>query len=655
VRTADAQSKRTATPVDFVTLRFATDPQVSPDGRRVAFVVHEPADLKTPDKLGDTNIWIVPSDGSAPARPFAVSPGANTRPQWSPDGKRLAFISERGEPIGEDTQRKPQLYIAGSDGGGEQALTAAPGGVIALAWSNDGSAIAFTARDGPSEEERRREKEKDDRIYVDREFKYARLFTISLSDRKVRQITNQDLEILSFTWSPDGAEIAAIAAPTPSPDDVLFNSKLIIIRRDSGEVTRTLSPAAAGDIVEWSPDGRTIYFHEFTPQRIANVPALVPAAGGEVRRLTDYAGTVWAAKWLPDSRRLVGEAIEGTRQHLVWIEVATGAVTRGQEAWNGWVCGCTLFNPVRFSVSRDGAIAYLRGTADNPPEIWISPASGQPKRLTGLNPQLADIRLGAMNEITWKNPKDGQTIYGLIILPPDYRPRQLYPTVVQVHGGPSWAWWMGWHGSWHEWGQLLASNGYAVLLPNPRGSVGRDWRFIESNREDWGGADLQDVLAGVDAVVEQRIADPERLGIGGWSYGGFMTAAAVTQTTRFKAAVVGAAVTNLFSFHGTTDITPSFLRNYFVDLPYRRRARYEARSPMGFVHNVTTPALVLHPAADVRVPVGQGMEFYQALKQLGVQTEMIIYPREPHILQERAHQLDLLTRVVGWYDRYLKR
>jgi dipeptidyl aminopeptidase/acylaminoacyl peptidase len=177
---------------------------------------------------------------------------------------------------------------------------------------------------------------------------------------------------------------------------------------------------------------------------------------------------------------------------------------------------------------------------------------------------------------------------------------------------------------------------------------------VEANRDDWGGGDFQDIMSGVDYLVDQKIADPARLGIGGWSYGGFMTSWAVTQTRRFKAAVVGAAVTNLFSFDGTTDITPSFLRNYFLNIPFKRRPAYDGHSAMTYLRRCRTPSLVLHGEADERVPVTQGWEFYNGLKMLGVPAEMVTYPREHHGFKERAHQIDLLTRVLAWYDKYLK-
>lgn len=204
------------------------------------------------------------------------------------------------------------------------------------------------------------------------------------------------------------------------------------------------------------------------------------------------------------------------------------------------------------------------------------------------------------------------------------------------------------------WAQMLASRGYVVFMPNPRGSTGQGWRFAEANRDDWGGGDFHDIMDGVDELVAQKIADPNRLGIGGASYGGYMTSWAVTQTNRFKAAVVGAAVTNLFSFDGNTDITPTFLRNYFLDLPFNRRADYDSHSAMTFLKNCHTPSLVLHGEADERVPTEQGWEFYNGLRMLGVPVEMVTYPREHHGFHERPHQIDSLQRILEWYDKYLR-
>lgn len=645
-----AEEKRAVTPEDLVDIRGVSDVQLSPDGKRVAFVVTEPAHPKKPEKPRDANIWLVPSDGSEPPRPFAASAKRDISPRWSPDSRYLAFLSNRGEPIGEEKEAKNQIYLLRTDGGEAEQLTRVKGGVESFEWSPDGTLIAFTVKDPLTEEELQKQKQRDDAIHVDHDYKYTRLWVVRLSDRQAEQVTKQDLHVTGFAWSPDGSELALTVSSTPRLDDVYWHSSLVVVRRLTGEVVRTLSKNVGGfgAGAEWSPDGQTIAFAEYTPNKIAYWPALVPAAGGSVRHLLkDYPGTIWAAKWAPDSNYLLAESNEGTKAKLLRIDTTTEAITKLAEV---------LVPGPGFSVSADGrTIAYLNQAGDAPADVWILTVGESPRRLTNLHPQLTSLRLGEVKEITWKNKKDGQSLSGVLITPPDFKPGQPYPTVVQVHGGPMWAWWTGWHGSWHEWGQLLASNGYVVFLPNPRGSTGQDWQFAEANRDDWGGMDFRDIMDGVDYLIEKKIADPERLGIGGWSYGGFMTSWAVTQTDRFKAAIVGAAVTNLFSFHGTTDVTPSFLRTYFLDIPFRRRAAYDNHSAMTFLQNCKTPALVLHGQADFRVPVGQGWEFYNGLKSLGVETEMVVYPREPHGIGERTHQLDLLKRVLAWYDKYLKK
>ena len=642
---AAAEEKRAVTPDELVDIRVVNNVQISPDGKRVAFVVTERANPKKPKEPRNTNIWVVPSDGSEAERPFVTSTKADNSPRWSPDGRFLAFLSDRGEPIGEEEKAKNQIYLIRTDGGEAAHLTEMEGGVQNFRWSRDGSMIAFTVTDPLTEEERKKRKDGYDEIHVDHNYKYARLWVVTLSDRKAELVTKQDLHVSEFDWSPDGSELALMVSSTPQLDDVYWHSSLVVIRRLTGELVHTLSARATGANLKWSPDGRTITFREFTPNRIAVWLALMPARGGSARYLLkDYRGTVLGVKWTPDSKHFVAGGLEGTLGKLLRIDTTTGTFSK-----------LTDLTPVRregFSISADGRnIAYLKGAGNAPRDVWILTQDQSPRKLTDIHPQVSSLRLGKVKEVTWKSKKDGRTIYGVLITPPDFKPGQSYPTVVQVHGGPMGAWWTGWLGG----AQLLASNGYVVFLPNPRGSTGQGWQFAEANRDDWGGGDFQDIMDGVDYLIEQEIADPDRLGIGGWSYGGFMTSWAVTQTDRFKAAVVGAAVTNLLSFNGTTDITPSFLRSYFLDIPFRRRAAYDNHSPMTFLQNSKTPSLVLHGQADKRVPVSQGWEFYNGLKALGVETEMVVYPREPHGLRERAHQVDLLKRILGWYDRHLKK
>ncbi|HVN79895.1 MAG TPA: S9 family peptidase, partial [Terriglobia bacterium] len=468
-------------------------------------------------------------------------------------------------------------------------------------------------------------------------------------DRKLQQVVKEDLEISSMAWSPDSSELALRVASTPRLDDVYWQSKLVIIQRATGRIVRTISQNAADSPeVRWSPDGQTIVFGEYTPARIAEWLALDPVSGGPARYLLkDYAGTIRRVEWESDSKHLVAESNEGTKDRFLRIDTNSGTADKLPVE--------TALPHADFTLSKDGrTIAYLRGTADSPENVWVFSLSQAPRRLTDMNTQVATWRLGDVKEISWKSRKDGEPIYGVLATPPDFKSGQPYPTIVEVHGGPESAWWSGWLGSWRDWAQLLASHGYIILMPNPRGSTGQSWKFTEANRDDWGGGDYQDIMDGLDSLIALKIADPNRLGVGGWSYGGFMTSWMVTQSSHFAAAVVGAGVTDLFSFDGTTDITPSFLRAYFLDLPFRRRADYDKHSPMTFLQNCKTPTLVLHGAADERVPISQGWEFYNGLRMLGVPSEMVIYPREHHGLKERAHQIDLLKRVLAWYDKYLR-
>ncbi len=648
-----AEQKRPARPEDFCGIRAASDAQISPDGKRVAFVITDPADPGKPEQPRDANLWVVPSDGSAPARRFTSNPAPDTMPRWSPDGKWIAFLSERGG--GEEPTPAHQIYLIGMEGGEAETLTKGRGDVQRFRWSPDGTMIAFTREDPPSQEQEARKKNRDDAIRVDHDDPYSRLWVVRIADRKAEQVTRPDLQISDFDWSPDESEFAVRASASPRLDDVYYRSSLRVVRRQGGEVVRTLSPGMAdtAEAVRWSPDGRTIAFSAPTPTELTIRLGLVPAAGGEVRYLLDdYPGTAWfdswGIAWEPDSKHLLTESIEKTRARLLRVDASSEDTTVLAEATP------PFDEDQSFSVGAAGrALAFLNSTGQSPPDVWAITNGEAPRRLTDLNPQIAALRLGEVSEISWKNRKDGRAVYGVLITPPGFKAGRPRPAIVQVHGGPEWAWWSGWHGTWHEWGQLLASNGYVVFLPNPRGSYGQGWRFVEANRDDWGGMDLEDIMDGVDDLVARKIADPDRLGIGGWSYGGFMTAWAVTQTRRFKAAIMGAGVSDLFSMNGTSDI-PTYLKLVFLDTPFNRRGAYDAHSAMTFIKNCQTPTLVLHGQADQRVPVSQGLEFYNALKILGVETEMVIYPREQHPIKERAHQIDLMTRVLAWFDRHLK-
>ena len=637
-----AQEVRVITPEDVLSIREVRELQISPDGKQVAFRVREPSDPKLPLAPRAENIWIVSTDGTRPPHPLIPNlKNANT-PRWSPDGRWLAFLSDHANSGADGVQ----VYLLRSDGGTSERLTSVPGGVEGFAWSPDSTMIASIGRDQPTPKELERKSVGDDAIEVDRNFKSWRLWVTKLSDQKSVQITKQDFEVKEIAWSPKGDEIALVVARSQKPEDSLLYS-LVVVNRSSGDVVRTLSRNAAPipGFLRWSPDGSLISFLEGPPTKeFASWPAIVPASGGLVRPLLkDYSGTVLTAEWTSDSKRLLAQSIKGTRQALLSIDIAGGVETKLADVIQ------TIWE---YSFSTNGqTIVYTAQTSESPSDIWVWTKDAQPRKITDFNPQTRSWALGKVREVEWKNSKDGRIRRGVVITPPGYQAGKPYPTIVNTHPGDT-AWWVGFHAKWWAWGHLLASRGYVVFLPNTRGVNGEGWR-MHATIANWGGMAFQDLIDGVDYLVAQKIADPNRLGIGGWSNGGFMTEYAITHTTRFKAAIAQAGHSNFFSLYGTSGIRAG-LRIMSPESPYHNRKKLDDASPITLVRNCRTPTLLIHGINDSGVPVGQAYEFYTGLKDVGVETEMVVYPREGHGLQEYAHQLDVQKRVIAWFDKHLK-
>jgi dipeptidyl aminopeptidase/acylaminoacyl peptidase len=399
---------------------------------------------------------------------------------------------------------------------------------------------------------------------------------------------------------------------------------------------------------------------------------VMPFAGGAPRNLTaGYGGSIWWIKWSADGAALDYIAYEDGAAAIGRIDVATGARST---RWQGAVAFGESANS-RYIARDTGAIAVLREDAARPHDVWlaqieglgdvswgmgVAPSTSNPQspvpnpqwnQLTNFHPQLAALALGETRELRWQG-SDGMPIQGLLILPVGYQEGQRVPLITWVHGGPAWLYTHSFYGAGRYPQQLFAGAGYAVLLANPRGSVGWGVDFTEANIGDFGGCDYVDIVAGIDHVIALGIADPDRLGIGGWSYGGFMTAWAVTQTTRFKAAMMGAGICNWRSFHGVAEIGTWDQISYRAS-PYERGGRYDRFSAIYYIDRVTTPTLIVHGAEDIIVPVGQSYEFFRALKDHGVPTELVVYPREPHGFRERGHNIDRFQRFLAWFQRYL--
>ncbi|MBB5720338.1 dipeptidyl aminopeptidase/acylaminoacyl peptidase [Stakelama sediminis] len=676
IRPAQAQNPVPAaqggpiTPADIMKLHDMRDVALSPDGKTVLFTVQQQmSTFNSPHRT----IWTVPGDGSAPARPFIVSAGVDAAPHWSPDGKWVAFLSNRPDPLlrGKDGSfafsmeavpgssppvagtppaatpqpgtSSTQLWLMPVHGGEAIPLTAMPSDVTDIAWSPDGTKIAFLSVDPQTAAEKAAKAAGKNWIEVDHDTHFSRLWILDLATHTARRVSPGSINVSAMDWSPDGKRMALRIADTPGINDYFYHSRIVLFDPATGKVGKTLlDHAAEGPF--WSPDGKSVLGEAIRlPGFIGLGVRICDVATGTVRALADaYPALFTNVRWSTDGKSVLALSFEKTRSNIVRIAADTGTVTP-VVTLNG--------ESSDFDVSADGKrmVAQL-SSPDRPSDVWTI-ADGKARPITRINAEVEHWKLGKVRQIHWKNHKDGKTIYGVLVTPPDYRPGTPTKMVVQIHGGPEWAWWAGWLGSWHEWAQMLATHGYVVFLPNPRGSDGQGTDFARAVGNDWGGMDYQDIMDGVDTLIKDKIADPNRLGIGGWSYGGFMSAWAVTHTNRFKAAVVGAAPTDLVPFARITD-TPDFPLGYFGDVT-THMADYDRRSSARMLQNVHTPVLVMDGMDDTRVPITLSLEFYRGLKMLGKPAEMVKYPDEPHWFHDPVHQQDVQRRVLAWFDAHL--
>jgi dipeptidyl aminopeptidase/acylaminoacyl peptidase len=628
-----AHERKIVQPTDIIALDEVANAQISPDGATVAYVV---------TGASEQHIWIVSTSAANRTHRLVAGQGSDFSPAWAPDGKAIAFL--RDMPASNGEKRGRQIWTISVNGGDATMLTHVSGNVGRFKWSHDGGFLAFLRKDPESEEESQRRANKQDEVVRDRNYRYARLWIYDLSARKANMLTKNDVNVVDFDWSPNGSRLAATVSPTPRTDDVENQLTVMIFNATSGDIEKVLPVHASERDIHWSPEGRRIAFFKLAATTDAGFPIVYDIdTEAETAFSESSVSSINDMLWSANGKNIIGSALSGTRWSLVTIDASSGATT-DIELLKGSIG--------RLSSSLDGkTLAYVEQTSMQPGQVFIV-ADGRERKLTRENSQVDSWNLGASKEVSWKSTKDGKTIHGVLLLPANYDSKNHYKTVVHLHGGPVSAWDLGFHGSWYDWGVLLASHGFVVLLPNPRGSTGSGVEFARANDRDWGDAEFQDVMDGVDLLISQNIADRNRLAIGGWSYGGFLTAWIVTHTDRFKAAIAGAAMTDLFSMATTTDIAPSFLSRYFGDLALNRM-RYDEHSPARFLEHCNTPTLVMDGEEDARVPISQGTELYNGLRFLGRETQMVQYPREGHFFSEKAHQQDSLERMLRWYESHL--
>jgi dipeptidyl aminopeptidase/acylaminoacyl peptidase len=624
---------------DLLTFRTVGDVQISPDGRWILYVVTTP-DLKKNERNSD--IFRVPFEGGPPVK-MTASPKSDVSPRWSPDGLTIAFLSDR--------EGKMQVFTLHAFGGEAEKLTDHDESVSSFEWRPNGKAILFLALEPLSEQQKEEQKNKEDQIVVDDNLRPQHLWLFDIDTKKSEQITKGNCSVLGFEWSPDGAEILFSAAEKATAFDRMAHTDIFTVR-PGGEPVRAYENDGPDNSPSFSPDGQKIAFLSrlgaLNPVGSQSLMLLDRESGGVTNLTQGFKDYISGHFWAADGAGLFFQGTEGTTAQLYYMDTSGGGLTR--LTGDAGVCSS-------FDLSADGGrIAFIREDGSNPPDVHSAEISGtnpfQGNKLTEINPQAKEWKLGRTEVIQWNSP-DGQVVEGLLIYPVDYQKGRRCPLIVLIHGGPSGVFVQNFKASWYNSGHYFAGRGWAMLMPNVRGSIGYGDEFQQANINDWGGGDYVDIMSGVDHLIARGIADPEKLAVRGWSYGGYMTAWIVSRTARFKAAAVGAGLTNLVSMYGTNDI-PQVLEQYFGgDIYGESLYLYRERSALSHIGNAVTPTLILHGQGDQRVPIGQAQEFYYALKKKGVPTQLVFYPREGHGPGEINHQRDILQRWTVWFSRYV--
>ena len=639
---ADAQARRAMTPLDLIEVPRVLDPQLSPDGRQVLYVLDRP-DWKANRRIG--HIWRINTDGSAAIQLTRGERGESS-PRWSPDGTRIAFVARRGE--NEDTQ----IYLLDTDGGEARQLTKHAAAVSNIQWAPDGKTIYFLAPEAKTQEEKDRERLRDDVYAYEENFKQRHLWTANAEDGSTKRVTQGDFSVLNYDLSDDGKRVTHHRSHTPLLDNTDEGEVWVMDATGSNATQLTRNTVGESD-ARLSPDGSQVVFTSgsnaaFETYYNDNI-FLVPARGGQASLvLPDLAYNVGSVSWSRDGKSIYYVANTGVRSALFQLDLATKTpkqLTKGDHSLQGWSY-----------VPSAGRHIFQIDEATRYGEVWTLSAdgAGTPAQVTHVYDTTAtEFALPRQERVEWKGG-DGITVDGLLYYPIDYKAGTRYPLVVQTHGGPASADLFGF-GSWSSYVPVLTGMGYAVLKPNYRGSTGYGNAFLRNMVGHYFDQAHLDVMNGVDHVIKMGVADPDKLVKMGWSAGGHMTNWIITFTDRFKAASSGAGAANWVSMYAQSD-QRHYRTPWFGGTPWQKDApidKYWNDSPLKYVANVKTPTIFLVGEQDPRVPPPQSVEMYQGLKHNGVPTHLYIAPREPHGWGELRHQLFKINVELEWFEKHV--